>query len=51
MDNPKDKNENNKSLLKQIILMIEEIREQNKLIIEELSYIKKSPKSKSWFYD
>tara|TARA_R110000822_G_scaffold28980_3_gene85728 strand:+ start:112 stop:267 length:156 start_codon:yes stop_codon:yes gene_type:complete len=51
MDNPKDKNENNKSLLQQIILMIEEIREQNKLIIEELSYIKKSEKPKGWFYN
>ena len=32
--------------------MIEEIREQNKLIIEELSYIKpEKPKPKGWFYN
>tara|TARA_R110000796_G_scaffold142248_2_gene258775 strand:- start:13 stop:168 length:156 start_codon:yes stop_codon:yes gene_type:complete len=51
MDNPKDKNENNKTLLQQLILMVEELREQNKLIIEELSYINKPEKPKGWFYN
>tara|TARA_R110001606_G_C15249888_1_gene637244 strand:+ start:820 stop:981 length:162 start_codon:yes stop_codon:yes gene_type:complete len=53
MDNDfKDKKPNNNILLQQIILMIEEIREQNKLIIEELSYIKpEKPKPKGWIWN
>lgn len=55
MDNSfEDKKPNNNSLLHKLILMVEEIREQNKIIIEELSYIKKDKvidnKSKGWFY-
>jgi len=47
----KDKKTNNSDLIKQLILMVEEIREQNKIIIEELAYIKveKPEKSRGWF--
>ena len=53
-----DKKQNNNYLLNKMLLIVDEIREQNKLIIKELSYIKKDKekdkvinnKSKSWFY-
>ena len=54
MDNSfEDKKPNNNSLLHKLILMVEEIREQNKLIIEELECIKQIKvveKPKGWFY-